>query len=186
LTRKQDINLPRKVGNKLKFGTLGQYLITFCLSFFFQSFGINPIAAGLYAGTGGTIGNQLQKIANSKMSEAELEQAMNELVSKFDEYKDYTNTLEYERERRIIELIAKSRKETVEETETALLKQLGIDPAKVESTTIQTIKSEVVPAVSAIVSMPIPADVKDKLDIIEMSFDEAKALLRKAQKKVQK
>jgi len=189
LTRREEITLPSKLGNKIKPGTLGQYVIAACLSFFFQAFGVIPVAAGLYAGFGGTAANQLQKAITTKMSQAEMEEKLRAMIDDFDAYKEYTSSIDNERERKVFERIVKLLKKTPEEIGTVALKVLGLGAAaepiaELTSDMVGKVlehlekEEEVEPViVTSKTAVPTP---EEKM---EMTMQEAKDLLRKAQKK---
>ncbi|MBU1173257.1 MAG: hypothetical protein KKD44_27135 [Proteobacteria bacterium] len=184
LTRREDITMPSKVGKKIKPGTLGQYIITFCLSFFLQAFGVIPVAAGLYAGGGGTIANQLQKVVTTRMSQAEMEEKLREMIEDFENYKEYTKVIEDTRERKVMERLLAVLRKTPEEIGGVALKLLGLGETSkplaeigVEAIeeVIEHITKEEIVAESAQVDTP-----SEKM---EMTIQEAKELLRKAKKK---
>lgn len=184
LTRRQEITLPSRIGSKIKPGTIGQYIITFCLSFFFQAFGVVPIAAGLYAGAGGTVANQLQKVITSKMSQVEMEEKLREMIADFEDYKEYTKHVEDERERRVMNRLLKVMKRSPEDLGAIALRLLGLGNS---SESIADVGVEVIEQVmdrfdkdEAEPPMVAKAAPVQKM---EMSVQEAKDLLRKAQKK---
>jgi hypothetical protein len=195
LTRREEITLPSKIGSKIKPGTLGQYIITFCLSFFMQAYGIQYIVAGLYAGAGGTIANQLQKVVTTKLSQAEMEEKLREMIDDFEAYKEYTQMVEGERERRVFQRIVTLLKKTPEEIGAVALKVLGLGNAaepivalsaeaigtvlehlEKEETVVE--KTPILPPTKVVVETKPTPEVK-----MEMSVQEAKDLLRKATKK---
>lgn len=197
LTRREEITLPTKVGNKIKPGTVGQYVITACLSFFFQAFGVHYLAAGLYAGLGGTAANQLQKAVTTKLTQAEMEEKLREMIDDFEAYKAYTERVESERERRVFGKIVSLLKKTPEEIGTLALRFMGAgavaEPvahitAEVIGQVLENLDDEPTPT-PAPTPTPTPVVVpivepKPTPEIqMEMSVQEAKELLRKAQKK---
>ena len=191
LTRREEITMPSKLGSKIKPGTLGQYVITACLSFFFHAFGIASVAAGLYAGFGGTAANQLQKVITAKMSQAEMEEKLREMIGDFEAYKEYTQTIESNRERKVFERLVKLLKKTPEEISTVALKVLGLGSV---AKPIVELSSDAIGAVLEHLEKEEETEVKPVIVVSEvimptpeekmaMTMQEAKDLLRKAQKK---
>jgi hypothetical protein len=184
LTRRQEITMPSRIGSKIKPGTIGQYVITFCLSFFFQAFGVIPIAAGLYAGAGGTVANQLQKVITSKMSQVEMEDKLREMIADFEDYKEYTKHVEDDRERRVMNRLLQVMKRSPEDLGGIALRLLGLGDS---SEAIADVGVEVIEQVMDRFDKdePEPPIVVQAAPVqkMEMSVQEAKDLLKKAQKK---
>jgi len=191
LTRREELTLPSKVGNKIKPGTLGQYVITACLSFFMQAFGVAPLVAGLYAGLGGTATNQLQKAVTTKLSQAEMEDKLREMIDDFEAYKEYSKAIESDRERRVFSKIVSLLKKTPEEIGAVALKIIGkeeLEPlVDISSDVIEKVIDyieEPTPTLEPVVTSPKQIATEPTPDVkMEMSVQEAKDLLRKAKKK---
>ncbi len=180
-TRKEEITLPQRIGNKIRPGTLGQYIITFALSFFFQAYGIIPVAAGLYAGTAGTAANQLQKAFGSKLSQAEMEEKLKAVIEDFEQYKKYTEVVKDERERRVLEKIFKILKTTPEEIGSAALKVLGFGDVDKEVIELGAdVIEEITDYAKTQLSLPLE---KDPVARIEMTIKEAREILKRTRKK---
>ena len=131
LIRKDNITLPSRKGRTIKLGTLGQYLIAFVLSFFFQGVGIPPVMAGFYATSGSSAGNMAMKIVANRLEASEVKQLLKEAIHKAEVFAYDLEVAEETKETKIHEMIVDAQKDRFSEIKT-LVEAVGYLVAKKE------------------------------------------------------